>query len=59
MDKDEKLGQAIDRVESLMYALKLPIPPIMHIESFRELLPEIVEQLKEGYIESTGDNPWE
>lgn len=55
----EPLGQAIDRVDNLSHALNLPLPDKMHIEQIRKLLPEIVEELKNGFIEATGENPWE
>jgi len=56
---NEKLGQAIDRVESLAFGIKLPLPPALHMEGLQESLPDIVKQLKEGFIETTGENPWE
>lgn len=55
----EALGQAIDRIENLIYALKMPLPPTMHVEQIKKALPEILEELKAGYIETTGENPWE
>lgn len=57
-DKYEKLGQAIDRVENMLSALELPLPSTMHIEQFKRLLPEIVKDLKDGFEEATGENPW-
>ena len=56
---NEKLGQAIDRVENMSYALHLNLPAEMHIEQFRKTLPEIIKELKEGFVEATGENPWE
>jgi hypothetical protein len=56
---NEKLGQAIDRVDSLAHALLLKLPAEMHVDSFKSLLPEIVKELKEGFVEATGENPWE
>lgn len=55
----EKLGQAIDRVDNLAHALKLNLPHSMHVEALRDALPEIVEELKKGFVEATGENPWE
>lgn len=57
-DKHEKLGQAIDRVENIIAALKLPLTPSLHLQGVRESLPSILKQLKEGFVESTGENPW-
>jgi vacuolar-type H+-ATPase subunit F/Vma7 len=58
-ESKEKLGQAIDRVDNMLHALVLPLPPQMHIDSFKSILPEIVKELKEGYSEVTGENPWD
>jgi hypothetical protein len=57
-DKFEKLGQLIDRIENLSFALNMPIPDNTHVQSFRESLPEIVKELKESFIEISGENPW-
>ena len=57
-DKYEKLGQLIDRIENLSFALNMPIPDNIHVQSFREALPEIVQELKESFVEITGENPW-
>lgn len=56
---NEKLGQAIDRVENLMTALQMPLPDGMHVQVLRSTLPEIVQELKEGFVEAAGENPWE
>lgn len=58
-NKFEKLGQLIDEIDSLAHALKLPLPPQMHVEQLGEALPEKVSKLKEVFIEITGENPWE
>lgn len=56
---NEKLGQAIDRVDNMYHALLMPLPPEMHIEQFKKTLPEIIKELKDGFVEATGENPWE
>lgn len=58
-DKYETLGQLIDTVDNLAHALKLPLPPAMHVEQLSKALPEVVEKLKKSFIEITGENPWE
>ncbi len=55
---NEKLGQAIDRVDNILFALKMPLPDAMHVQVLRNSLPEIVEDLKAGFVEATGENPW-
>lgn len=57
--KTEKLGEAIDTVENLAIALNMPIPDAIHVQALRNSLPEVVILLKEGFIETTGENPWE
>lgn len=57
-DKFEILGLLIDELDNLAHALKLPLPPQMHIEQIGIALPEKVKKLKEVYVEITGDNPW-
>lgn len=58
-DAQEKLGQAIDRVDNLAHGLNMALPPQMHVDTLKRLLPEIVKELKEAFAEATGENPWE
>lgn len=58
-DKFEQLGQLIDSFDNLAHALKMPLPPQMHIEQLRSSLPEKVQELKDVFIEITGENTWE
>lgn len=56
--KFEPLGLLIDELDNLAHALKLPLPPQMHIEQIKISLPDKVMQLKKMYVEITGENPW-
>jgi hypothetical protein len=58
-DKFEKLGQLIDSIDSLTHALSLPMSADFHVQQLKVILPEKVEELKEVFIEITGENPWE
>lgn len=58
-DKFEKLGLLIDSLDNLAHALELPLSPQMHVEQIGNALPEKVKELKEVYVEITGENPWE
>ena len=58
-DKFETLGQLIDSLDNLAHALKIPMPPQMHVEQLSVALPEKVKQLKEVFVEITGENPWD
>ena len=58
-DKFEKLGQLIDSIDNLSHGLNLPMPASFHVEQLKKILPDKVKELKEVYIEITGENPWE
>lgn len=55
----EKLGLIVDKIENYAAALQLSVPAYIHMEQLREALPEIAKELKEVYINETGENPWE
>ena len=57
-DKYETLGQLIDELDSLAHVLKMPLPPQMHVQQLGIVLPEKVKQLKEVFVEITGEDPW-
>ena len=58
-DATELLGQAIDRIDSLTHGLELPLPANFHVQQLKQVLPEVVEELKKGFVAVTGENPWE
>ncbi len=55
----EELGLLIDELDNCAHALKLPLPPQMHIEQLKLLLPEKVQKFKDLFIAITKENPWE
>jgi hypothetical protein len=57
MAKD--FGELIDTLDNLAHALQLPLRPEMHVEQLRARLPELVNDFKAVFVESTGENPWE
>jgi hypothetical protein len=57
-EKLERLGQLIDKVDNLAHALEIPMPAHMHVDSLKTLLPEVVKELKESFVEISGTNPW-
>ncbi len=57
-DKFEKLGQLIDSIDSLAHGLNTPMPADFHIKQLKAILPEKVKELKESFVEITGENPW-
>lgn len=58
-DKFEKLGQLIDSIDSLAYGLDIPMSAEFHMKQLKSILPEKVKELKESFIEITGENPWD
>ena len=58
-DQINKLGEAIDRVDNCAHGLQIPFDNAIHVNNLRELLPEIVVELKAAFVEVTGQNPWE
>ncbi len=58
-EKFEKLGQLIDSIDNLAHGLNLPFPDEFHVRQMKSLLPERVRELKDMFIDITGENPWE
>ena len=54
----EVLGQLADRVDALVNAMKLPLPPVIHLQALKESLPTVVKELRAIYVVETGDDPW-
>ncbi len=57
-DKYETLGQLIDDLDDLTYALNIPMSDEFHVKQLKKILPKKVQDLKEVFIEITGENPW-
>lgn len=56
---NENLGRAIDRLENIAFSLNMNLPCELHLKAIREAIPEIVKELKAGFVEATGENPLE
>lgn len=56
----ERLGQAIDSLDSCTTGLitMTSLPDSIHVQGLRGSLPDIVEQLKKAFVDSTGEDPW-
>lgn len=57
--KQEALGVAIDRLDSIANGLNIPMPDAMHVTALKDILPDIVKDLKEAFTDLTGENPWD
>jgi hypothetical protein len=58
-DKFEKLGQLIDSIDNLADALNISMSAEFHVQQLKNILPRKVKDLKESFVEITGENPWE
>jgi hypothetical protein len=58
LEAQDNLGRTIDRVDSLIGALALPMPDKFHIEQLKSILPDVSADLKKYFAEATGENPW-
>lgn len=58
-NKFEKLADLIESLDNLAHALQLPVPAQMHVDGLKDSLPETVQELKNVFVELTGENPWD
>lgn len=58
MEKYEKLGLLIDKIDNLAHAVQIDVPAHLHVDSLKTILPEVTEELKQEFINITGENPW-
>lgn len=54
----ETIGQIADRLDNLVAALDLPMPPAFHLGQIKQQLPDVANELKRAVIEMSGENPW-
>lgn len=61
MDAKEKLGEAIDSLDNLSFGVNnmTQISAEIHVEGLKKSLPRVVKEMKEAFVELTGENPWE
>lgn len=57
-NEQEQLGQQIDTLDSLAHALNMPLPPEMHVNTLRTVLPDLVTDMRAAFVALTGENPW-
>ena len=55
----EMIGQQIDRIDSLLAGLQIPLPAEFHIEQLKPVLEDISSEMKTLFTEITKENPWE
>lgn len=57
-EQAERIGEVADRLDSLAAGLVIPLPPAMHIDMLKSILPQLRDELRSVYVAETGDNPW-
>lgn len=57
--KTDDLAEAIDSLDNVAHALKLPMPAQTHVDILRTVLPEKVAALKAAFAALTNETPWE
>lgn len=55
----DEIAEQIDRLENMAAGLDLPLPDRIHVQALRESLPEVIAELKAGYLAAGGDNHWD
>lgn len=53
-----ELGDAVDTLSNLLAAMKLPLPPQLHIDGLTASLPRLRDKLRDVYVSESGENPW-
>lgn len=54
----EQIASVAERLDNLIGALQLPMPPQFHVDRLKHALPELRDTLRLIYIAETGDDPW-
>lgn len=53
-----ELARALDRLESIICGMDLPLPDNIHVAGLRGALPKIHAALKTAYFQAGGENYW-
>ena len=54
----DEIAEHIDRLDALIDELHAPIPQRLQIRHLREVLPQLAEGLRSGYLAAGGENHW-
>lgn len=56
----EELGKLADDIDNCISMLSNPfVPPVLHIQALKEILPTYSDKIKTIVKEESGENPWE
>ena len=54
----DDFAESLETIENLCAAMTLPMPAQIHLDAFRESLPELHARLKSIYIDLGGEDHW-
>ena len=54
-----QLGRQADRIDSLVAGLAMALPPQLHFDQLKAILPGISAEIKQFVVAQSGENPWE
>ena len=55
---EEQIGRLADTADNYLATLELPMTDAMKLDSLKTGMQELLESLREIYVEMTGENPW-
>lgn len=54
----EDIALQVDRIDSLLAAMSMPIDNSIHVAALKESLPEMKSKLKQAYFQLGGGDVW-
>lgn len=58
-DNLNSIAEQVDRIDNLIAGLEMRIPAQMHIDQYKQILPDISQILKSAIIAETGEDVWD
>lgn len=55
----EQVGLEADALSAVVQSMQMPLPDSMHVGALRNILPEMIQRLRQAVVNGTGENPWE
>lgn len=57
-DQLEMLAELVDKADNLLFAVKLPVSPVIHVEGLKHGIEEMREALHAFCVEIMGEDMW-
>jgi hypothetical protein len=54
----ERMGQLIDKLDSIGMSMQMPVPAEIHLKALRESVPEIRNEIRAIYDQLGGEDVW-